>query len=246
MIRQTEEKRQEEARKLKEEIEQQKRMWIEETRKLQFLLQLDPQRFQEFMWLIFRKLGWDIKETPFSQDGGSDGLLIKGTTSMVLQCKRHRKDIGEPTIRDLYGTHTHLKATGAILVTTGRISAPAKKFAQDKNIVMYDGEKVLSLIAQANLTTSLIPDTFVVRHGKLLPLYKEKLQKLEGMKKKVENEIEKENCPQCGIGKLQVRQGYRGLFMGCSRYPNCDYTTNLIKPKKSSKGYYARPGNPWI
>jgi ssDNA-binding Zn-finger/Zn-ribbon topoisomerase 1 len=244
MIHQAEEKRQEEAKKLKEEIEHQKMLWLEETRKLEFLLQLDPQRFQELMWLLFRKLGWEVKETPFSQDGGSDGLLIRGATSMILQCKRYRKDIGEPTIRDLYGTYTHLKANGAILVTTGRISDPAKKFAQDKNIEMYDGETLLSCIAQANLTASLIPDRFVVKHGKLLPLYKEKLRELEGEKKKIENEIEKENCPQCGIGKLQVRQGYRGLFMGCSRDPKCDYTTNLIKPKKSSKGYYARPRNP--
>lgn len=77
MIRQAEEKKQEEAKKLKEEIEHQKMLWLEETRKLEFLLQLDPHRFQELMWLLFRKLGWEVKEKPFSQDGGSDGLLIR-------------------------------------------------------------------------------------------------------------------------------------------------------------------------
>jgi DNA helicase-4 len=35
-----------------------------------------------------------------------------------------------------------------------------------------------------------------------------------------------EACPQCGIGVLQPRQGSRGLFHGCSRFPACDFTRN--------------------
>ncbi|MDW0616204.1 topoisomerase DNA-binding C4 zinc finger domain-containing protein [Mannheimia haemolytica] len=34
-----------------------------------------------------------------------------------------------------------------------------------------------------------------------------------------------ETCPQCG-SPLQIKQGKKGLFLGCSAYPECDY----IKP----------------
>ena len=34
-----------------------------------------------------------------------------------------------------------------------------------------------------------------------------------------------ETCPQCG-SPLQITQGKKGLFLGCSAYPDCDY----IKP----------------
>ena len=39
-----------------------------------------------------------------------------------------------------------------------------------------------------------------------------------------------ETCPQCGIGELVVREGRFGAFVGCSRYPECDY----IKDKRQS------------
>ncbi|MGO8686183.1 MAG: type I DNA topoisomerase [Candidatus Dormibacteria bacterium] len=39
-----------------------------------------------------------------------------------------------------------------------------------------------------------------------------------------------EACPQCGTGELVVREGRFGPFVGCSRYPECDY----IKDKKQS------------
>ncbi len=32
-------------------------------------------------------------------------------------------------------------------------------------------------------------------------------------------------CPQCG-GKLIMRKGKYGSFIGCSNYPNCRYTQN--------------------
>ena len=39
-----------------------------------------------------------------------------------------------------------------------------------------------------------------------------------------------EVCPRCGTGELVIREGRFGPFVGCSRYPECDY----IKDKKQS------------
>ena len=33
---------------------------------------------------------------------------------------------------------------------------------------------------------------------------------------------QQEYCPQCGA-PLQIKQGKKGLFLGCSAYPECDY-----------------------
>ena len=38
-----------------------------------------------------------------------------------------------------------------------------------------------------------------------------------------------EHCPQCGA-LLQIKQGKKGLFLGCSAYPQCDY----LKPLQAS------------
>ncbi len=53
-------------------------------------------------------------------------------------------------------------------------------------------------------------------------------KKIEEKFKKVE-ETEKV-CPKCG-SKLVVREGKRGLFYGCSNFPQCKYTENYTNQK---------------
>ncbi|HCR86291.1 MAG TPA: type I DNA topoisomerase [Alphaproteobacteria bacterium] len=51
---------------------------------------------------------------------------------------------------------------------------------------------------------------------------------------------EKRKCPKCSDGKIGLRLGKFGAFIGCSNYPTCDYTrqilTNDNKPKESEEG----------
>lgn len=49
----------------------------------------------------------------------------------------------------------------------------------------------------------------------------------ENVKRKdVTQESLEENCPKCGK-QLSIRLGKRGRFIGCTGYPDCDYTRNL-------------------
>ncbi len=43
-----------------------------------------------------------------------------------------------------------------------------------------------------------------------------------------------EGCPQCGKEVL-LRSGRYGLFMGCSGYPECDYTRNIASEREAPK-----------
>ncbi len=45
-------------------------------------------------------------------------------------------------------------------------------------------------------------------------------------RKDVTHEALNENCPKCGQ-PLSIRLGKRGRFIGCTAYPDCDYTRNL-------------------
>jgi DNA topoisomerase-1 len=46
-------------------------------------------------------------------------------------------------------------------------------------------------------------------------------------RKDVTQEQLEETCPKCGNHPLTIRLGRRGRFIGCSGYPDCDYTRNL-------------------
>jgi hypothetical protein len=38
-------------------------------------------------------------------------------------------------------------------------------------------------------------------------------------------------CPKCKEGHLIVRNGKFGKFMGCTKYPKCDYTNNIAQAR---------------
>lgn len=111
------------------------------------LLLLSPSQFEEYVTQrIFVRRGFNAVNTPDVKDGGIDILLTdRFNQNAVVQCKRYRNVVGEETVRDLYGTMLHGKAVHAYLVTTARISQPARNWAADKNIELIDGERLVAL-----------------------------------------------------------------------------------------------------
>ncbi len=51
----------------------------------------------------------------------------------------------------------------------------------------------------------------------------------EALQKKLEAENHGKTCPKCGKGELVVKRGKFGHFLGCSRYPECDYIGRIEK-----------------
>ena len=51
-------------------------------------------------------------------------------------------------------------------------------------------------------------------------------------------------CPECGKGKLSVKLGRFGAFIGCSNYPECKYTKPLIDTTDEEASTSAKEPNP--
>lgn|GEM_PF-3306528 len=112
------------------------------------IMQLDPVDFEEMVAGLFEMEGFVAQSTPRSGDGGVDLYLQRGNLTAIVQCKRLNSTVGEPTVRDLYGTMLHVGAQGAFLVTTGGISEPARRFAAGKPIKLFDGRYLLRWLHQ--------------------------------------------------------------------------------------------------
>ncbi len=55
-------------------------------------------------------------------------------------------------------------------------------------------------------------------------------------------------CPTCGTGRLSIKTGKFGAFIGCSNYPECRYTRPIARrrrgrqaPSKRSSATIPRP-----
>lgn len=100
-------------------------------------------------------MGFSVQLTQASRDGGVDLNVVDHTPirggRYIVQAKRYQGGVGEPIIRDLYGTLLHSGAVKAILITTGYFTEDAVSFAQGKPIELVDGKALTCLIDQYQL-----------------------------------------------------------------------------------------------
>lgn len=108
---------------------------------------LEPGAFEAYVAeRLFAHRGYHVVNTRDTKDGGVDVLVTDrfGQTAIV-QCKRYRGTVGEPIVRDLYGTMIHTGATYAYLVATGAISDEARRWALGKPMQLIDGPQLVEL-----------------------------------------------------------------------------------------------------
>jgi len=142
--------RREKARARQRQLKEERQRRIEEEQRyfariktLEQLYRLTPREFEHFVAKLFEKMGYIANVTSASADEGVDLFLEKGTHKIVVQCKRTKGSIGQPTVRDFYGTMIHHKADQGYIVTTGTFSLPAQHWAEGKQIHLVDGIELI-------------------------------------------------------------------------------------------------------
>jgi len=124
-----------------------RRIEFEKMREMGAIQELSPDAFEELVAETFRRLGHHVKVVGTSGDHGVDvRVRASNGEKWVVQCKRYKGTVGEPTVRDLYGTMLHEKAQRASIVTSGRFSRQAVVWAEGKPIDLYDGEAFLRIL----------------------------------------------------------------------------------------------------
>lgn len=113
---------------------------------------LDGHQFEVLVEQLIQKMGFLTEERKFSVDGGidilatSDRPMFRG--KYVIQCKRHNAPIGEPVLRDLFGTVHALGANKGILITNSTFTDLANRFAENKPLELIDGKTLLQMLSK--------------------------------------------------------------------------------------------------
>ena len=172
--------------------------WRTDQELLQWLRGLKPYEFEEYVAILFTRLGYKADAVGKSHDGGVDVIATKNSVTNYIQCKKFTTNkVPVSAIRDFYGALANKLANGkGYFITTNTFTLEAEKFAEDKPIELIDGLKLVRYIRMTEKNSTSITIT----------------------------ENNNNNCPECG-GTLVKRNGKFGEFKGCSNYPKCKYTT---------------------
>lgn len=183
--------------------------------------------WSEFEMLVgegFRLQGYRVVETGGGgADGGVDLVLTRpgknGGEKFLVQCKQWRAfRVGVDVVRELYGVMAARGATGGFVVTSGRFSEDAIKFASGRNVALVDGPKLQGLLRQAQAGTVRSPALPAAPASFARPAADSPVQSNV-------TALPAANCPLCA--KTMVRRTAKrganagGEFWGCMGYPAC-------------------------
>ncbi len=179
---------------------------------------LDGMTWREFEMLVgegFRRQGYKVVETGGGgADGGIDLVLSKpsqnGSEKFLVQCKQWRAyKVGVDVVRELYGVMAAQGAAGGFVVTSGRFTDEAIKFANGRNVKLLDGPSLHGLLQQAQAGG--------VRTHPARPA--------APMAQSLQSQARALACPLCRrpMVKRTAKRGANagGEFWGCTGYPGC-------------------------
>lgn len=127
---------------------------------------MSPGDFEAWVQQLFRSRGYFANNTPDGADHGVDLWVVSPQGERaIVQCKRYRGVVGEPVVRDLYGVMQHESAPRGYLITTGSISAAARRWAQGKPIDLIDGPRLAMLAAGQVDSTEPLAGTAAIIDG---------------------------------------------------------------------------------
>ncbi len=204
---------------------QQRKRLVNDTAQSQAADALNGMRWQEFEILVgeaFRLKGFLVAETGGGgADGGIDLVLSKpvqnGREKYLVQCKQWRAlKVGVDVVRELYGAMAAHGAAGGYVVTSGRYTPEALRFAEGRNVTLIDGPQLQRMIREARGASGAPrPSPPAAKPPSAVP----------PMHAATADRSLAPECPQCGnhmLKRTARRGGSTGnRFWGCSAFPAC-------------------------
>jgi HJR/Mrr/RecB family endonuclease len=202
------------------------------------LRKLTSQSFEDEIATMFKRLGYTVKQTPYSGDAGKDAIMWKEGEKYLLECKRYASDkqSGRPELQKFHSAIISEGAKKGFFVTTGGFSSTAVKFAKGAKIEIIHGDGLVRYLLDSKPEMS-DNDSYYSKCLQCGELVQHRLRSPETVlcrnKHPVEptlnlNKIlgfdpEVPRCHKCSA-PMRLINGRRGKFWGCTRYPVCRST----------------------
>ena len=172
-------------------------MVVQQQKREEYWESLGGIEFEQELGKLFKARGYRVEYTPVSGDQGIDLILKKNGKTTVVQCKAQQRPAAPRVVRELYGSMHAFGADYAILACTGGFSDNVVKFARGKPIDLISVWDIVRMAEESGDRPDDMTESPPI-------------------------------CPKDECGRTMVmRNGRRGKFWGCPRYPTCNGTRDF-------------------
>ena len=119
------------------------------------LRNMNGSEFEQFVADTFRKMGYVVEVTGGVSDHGVDLLMRKDDQLIAVQCKCWSGPVGEPVVRDFWGSLMNAGTQFGYIVTTSSFTDQAVAFAQDKPIQLTDLDALVDLVVRGSTNAGI-------------------------------------------------------------------------------------------
>src|SRR5260221_1908471 len=111
------------------------------------LRRLSWQRFEDEIARMFERMGYSVEQTPPTNDGGRDAILIKNGEKYLLECEKYKAggQSGRPDLQKFHSAIMTDTATSGFFVTAGAFTKDAIEWVAKVNapIKLIDGQELV-------------------------------------------------------------------------------------------------------
>ena len=107
--------------------------------------EMDPYDYEHLCAEEFKKNKWDAEATQGSSDQGVDVIATKDTRTLVAQCKRFMKPVGNKAVQEIVAGMKYYEATEGVVIAPNGYTNSAKNLAEANNIKLIHHSEIGNL-----------------------------------------------------------------------------------------------------
>ena len=105
---------------------------------LEAALSDDPVAFEHRSADILRAAGWEAHVSGAAGDQGADVVATAGARTLIVQCKRYTKPIGNKAVQEANAARAYYRADMAAVVGTAPFTKSARDLADATDVMLLD------------------------------------------------------------------------------------------------------------
>ena len=130
------------------ELENFEKRLLEEDEQIQLaeIDSLNGYEFEDFLKVLFSKMGYQVEQTKLSGDQGADLVVIKFGEKSIIQAKRFGGKVGNKAVQEILAAISLYQAQKGMVITNSYFTPSAFELANANNIELIDRDALEELI----------------------------------------------------------------------------------------------------
>lgn len=99
--------------------------------------------FEQYLAVLFKRLGYKVERTKFTGDYGGDLVLRKEGVRTVVQAKRYSKAVGVRAVQEVVAAKGYYECHETMVVSNSAYTKQARELAAKNDVELWDREMLI-------------------------------------------------------------------------------------------------------